>query len=60
MAKKPNVEISAGAMIVVEIGGVEKRFNCSGATRPGKSPAKVIKDIQDCVRASIAKATKKK
>lgn len=56
---KPKVEITAGAMIVVKIDGAEKRFNCTGATRPGQSPDKVIKSIQDCVRSSIAKATKK-
>ena len=58
--KKPKVEISAGALIVVELpDGGQKRFNCTGATRPGRSPEKVIKDIQDCVRSSITKATKK-
>jgi hypothetical protein len=56
--KKPNVEISAGALVVVEIDGAQRRFNCTGATRPGRSHEKVIKDIQDCVRSSIAKATK--
>lgn len=57
--KKPKIEINAGALIVVEIDGAQKRFSCSGATRPGKSPEQVIKAIQDCVRSSIAKATKK-
>ena len=60
MAKKPKVEINAGALIVIEIDGAQKKFSCSGATRPGKSPEQVIKSIQDCVRSSIAKATKKK
>lgn len=58
-AKKPKIEITAGAMIVVEIGGVSKRFDCTGATRSNETPEKVIKKIQDCVRSSIAKATKK-
>jgi len=57
--KKPKVDINAGALIVVEINGQQKRFSCSGATRPGKSPEQVIKAIQDCVRSSISKATKK-
>jgi hypothetical protein len=57
--KKPKVEINAGALIVVEIGGAQKKFSCSGATRPGKSPEQVIKALQDCVRSSIAKAIKK-
>lgn len=61
MAKaKPKVEINAGALIVVEIDGAQKKFTCTGATRPGRSPEQVIKAIQDCVRSSIAKATKKK
>ena len=57
---KPKIEINAGALIVVEIDGEKKRFSCSGATRPGKSPEQVIKSIQDCVRSFIAKATKTK
>jgi hypothetical protein len=59
-SKKPKVEINAGALIVVEIDGAQKRFSCSGATRGNESPEKVIKKIQDCVRSSIAKATKSK
>ena len=59
--KKPKVEISAGALIVVELpDGGQRRFNCTCATRPGRSPDKVIKDIQDCVRSSNTKATKSK
>ena len=58
--KKPKVEINAGALIVVEVDGVQKKFNCSGATRPGRSPDQIIKALQDCVRSSIAKATKGK
>jgi hypothetical protein len=60
VTKKPKIEVNAGALIVIEIDGAQKRFSCSGATRPGKSPEQVIKAIQDCVRSSIAKATKKK
>ena len=59
MTRKPKVTINAGAVIFVEIDGAQKRFSCTGATRPGKSPDQVIKQIQDCVRSSIAKATKK-
>ena len=58
--KKPKVEISAGALIVIEIDGAQKKYNCTGATRGNETPEKVIKKIQDCVRSSIAKATKKK
>lgn len=57
--KKPKVEINAGALIVVEVDGAQKRFSCSGASRPGRSAEQVIKALQDCVRSSIAKATKK-
>lgn len=60
MTKKPKVEINAGALIVIEIDGAQKKFSCTGATRPGKSPEQVIKSIQDCVRSSIAQATKGK
>lgn len=59
-AKKPKVEVSAGALVVVEINGVEKRFNCTGATRGSETPEKVIKKIQDCIRASVTKASKAK
>lgn len=57
---KPKITINAGALIVVEIDGAQYRFNCSAATRDNDKPEKVIKSIQDCVRSSIAKATKKK
>jgi hypothetical protein len=60
MTKKANVTINAGALIVVEIEGAEYRFNCSSTNEKGGTPEKVIKSIQDCVRSSVAKASKKK
>jgi len=57
--KKPKITINAGARIVVEIDGVQYHYSCSGATRGNDKPEKVIKAIQDCVRSSIAKATKR-
>jgi len=57
---KPKVEINAGALVIVIVNGAQKKFSCSSTTRPGTSPEKVIKQLQDCVRSSIAKATKTK
>lgn len=57
--KKPKVTINAGALIVVEIDGAQYRYTCTGTTKGDDKPDKVIKSIQDCVRSSIAKATKK-
>jgi hypothetical protein len=58
--KKPKVDITAGAMIVIEIEGAQYRFDCTGAnTKTGTTAKQVAKKIQDCVSTSIATATKR-
>jgi hypothetical protein len=57
--KKPKVSINAGATVVVEIDGAQHKFSCSGVNTGKETPENVIQKIQDCVKSSIAKATKK-
>jgi len=56
--RKDKVIISAGATVIVESEtGAQQKFGCTGSNqRTKKTPAQVIKSIQDCIEKSVKQA----
>jgi hypothetical protein len=56
-----NVKINAGAVVIVEVDGGQRKFNCSGTNeKTGASPTEVLKHIQDCIKRAIADTSSRK